>query len=191
MLWGTDQLSQFQDLVKPGYATHVLSFNEPDIPSQANLDPNTAAQIWMANGQPLRAQGYQTISPAMAFSSTWLQEFFKACIGCQWDGMAAHIYTTDAQDMINYLTTLHTTFNMDIMVTEFACQSFTGAPQCDLSQAMAFMSTVTKWMDETPWIARYSAYGVMTAAEININSVNALMNEDGTPTALGRIYLGI
>jgi hypothetical protein len=30
----------------------------------------------------------------------------------------------------------------------------------------------------------------MKAAEININSFNALMNPDGTPNALGKIYIG-
>lgn len=30
----------------------------------------------------------------------------------------------------------------------------------------------------------------MTAQEININPVNALMNSDGTPTQLGNIYIG-
>lgn len=32
--------------------------------------------------------------------------------------------------------------------------------------------------------------GLMTAQEININPVNALMNSDGTPTQLGNIYIG-
>jgi Glycosyl hydrolase catalytic core len=54
----------------------------PDIASQSNLDPETAAQIWMAHGQPLRAQGYQTITPAMAFSKPWMQSFLKACVNC-------------------------------------------------------------------------------------------------------------
>ena len=42
--------------------------------------------------------------------------------------MAAHIYTIDPQKMIDYLTTLHGTFNMPIMVTEFACHV-----RCNLS----------------------------------------------------------
>lgn len=36
--------------------------------------------------------------------------------------MAAHIYATTAQEVIDYLTDLHTTFGMSIWVTEFACQ---------------------------------------------------------------------
>lgn len=54
----------------------------PDIPGQSNMDPNTAAQLWMANGQPLRAQGYQTITPAVAFSKDWMHKFLAACNNC-------------------------------------------------------------------------------------------------------------
>ena len=35
--------------------------------------------------------------------------------------MAAHIYATDSQKVIDYLTDLHNTFGMNIWVTEFAC----------------------------------------------------------------------
>ena len=51
--------------------------------------------------------------------------------------MAAHIYTTDPQDMINYLTKLHNTFNMDIWVTEFACEV-----RCNLS--LPFCSAIDR-----------------------------------------------
>lgn len=45
-------------------------------------------------------------------------------------------------------------------------------------------------MDNTPWIDKYFWYGLMTAEEINIPAVNALMNQDGTPTKLGHMYIG-
>jgi len=188
MLWGTDQIGQFQELVVAGYANTVFAFNEPDLAAQSNLDPETAAQIWMANGNPLRQKGYKTITPAAAFSVSWMEAFLKACTGCQWDGMAAHIYANDAQKMIDYLTTLHNTFNMPLWVTEFACQSFTSDPQCDENQTFAFMSTVTQWMDETEWIQMYFAYGVMN--NININPLSSLVNPDGSLTSLAKLYIG-
>jgi len=102
--------------------------------------------------------------------------------------MAAHIYTTDPQKMIDYLTTLHTTFGMNLWVTEFACQSFTNEPQCDEAQTFAFMSAVTQWMDQTEWIEMYFAYGVMN--NININPTNSLVNADGSLTSLAKLYIG-
>jgi len=190
MLWGTNQLGTFENTVKAGYSNIVLGFNEPDIASQSNLDPETAAQIWMAHGQPLRAQGYQTITPAMAFSKPWMESFLKACVDCVFDHMAAHIYATDSQKVIDYLTDLHTTFGMSIWVTEFACETFIGGNQCDEGSVFTFMNNLVQWMDATPWIDKYFYYGIMTAQEININPVNALMNTDGTPTQLGKIFIG-
>ena len=55
----------------------------PDIADgQANIDPVAAAQIWMTDIQPLKYQGYQLITPAVAFKADWLQAFFKACTDC-------------------------------------------------------------------------------------------------------------
>jgi len=190
MLWGTSQLDAFEKLVQPGYANVVLGFNEPDIPGQSDLDPVTAAQIWQAHGQPLRAQGYSTITPAVAFSKPWMNSFLGACGGCKFDHMAAHSYATSAQETIDYLTDLHNTYGMSIWVTEFACQNFQGGAQCNEGQVFAFMTKLIQWMDATPWIDKYFYYGVMTAQLININPLNALMNQDGTPTALGRLYIG-
>jgi len=191
MLWGENQIADFQNTVKGGYANAVLGFNEPDIADgQANIDPVTAAQIWMANIQPLKYQGYKLITPAVAWRKDWLQTFFGACKECTFDHMAAHCYATTSQEVIDYLTGLHDTFGMSIWVTEFACQSFTGGYQCNEDQVFAFMNNLIQWMDETPWIEKYFYYGMMKPGKININPLNALMGEDGMPTKLGRLYIG-
>jgi hypothetical protein len=194
MLWGgsSEEVSQFQNVVKAGYANTVLAFNEPDIASQSNLDPVTAAQIWMKVGQPLRQQGYSTIAPAVAFNASWLEAFFAACEGCKFDALAAHIYTTSSETLISYLTGLHNTFNLPIYVTEFAYQDFTGGPQAsDVSQVFSFAGAVTQWMEETDYIVKYFPYSVLTAQDINISPFNALMNDDSeTPNALGSFYIG-
>ena len=111
----------------------------------------------MAHGQPLVAQGYTAITPAVAFSKPWMQSFLKACNGCnvriiiihtsstslyigfnncfgQFAHMAAHIYATDSQSVIDYLTDLHNTFGMSIWVTEFACHVRFLSPPSHFSQ---------------------------------------------------------
>ena len=101
MLWGYNQVTQFQRLVKGIYANCALGMNEwvhdfefffsniklnyvirPDISSQSNIAPEAAAQLWMANIQPLKAQGYTLVAPAIAFSISWLKAFIAACTGC-------------------------------------------------------------------------------------------------------------
>lgn len=192
MLWGAEQVGDFLKVVKPGYAQCVYGFNEPNLDTQSNLNASYAAQLWMQNILPLSQQGYtEFFTPAVTSAPSgvdWYNDFFAACEGCHFTGMNLHIYATTSAEMISYLEGMYQTFNMPIQVTEFACESFTGGPQCTEDQAFAFMSEVTSWMDETDWILQYYAYGVMT--NININPVNQLIADDGTPTALGRLYIG-
>ena len=100
MLWGYDEVTQFRSLVKGNYANCVLGMNEwvhdleffsninlnyvirPDLSSQSNIAPEAAAQLWKANIQPLKAQGYTLVAPAIAYSIPWLQSFIAACTGC-------------------------------------------------------------------------------------------------------------
>jgi O-glycosyl hydrolase len=194
MLWGKNQIQEFQNIVKPGYTNCLMSYNEPNLASQANLSPQEAAQIWMDVGDPLKNQGYSTIlTPAVTSAPNgvkWLQDFFNACTNCLFHAMALHIYATNSQDMIEYLTKMHNIFHMDIWVTEFACQDFTGGPQAGAEQISTFMKNVTTWMDQTSFIRKYFPYGVATQAEININPLDALEGPDGKPNALGCEALG-
>jgi O-glycosyl hydrolase len=191
MLWGTKQISDFTRLVKPGYARYALGFNEPDHAGQANLDPGNAASIWQQHMQPLKGQGYSLVSPAVTSGSSgkpWLQSFLKSCSGCNVDYISVHWYGTDPQQFIKYCEDFHTTFGKDLWVTEFACQNFSGGAQCTESQVQNFMSTVTAWMDSTPYIAKYFAFGVMVNMQ-GVNPLNQLMGANGQPTALGWSYL--
>jgi hypothetical protein len=196
MLWGGDDatVSNFKNAAQPGLGHCIYGFNEPNLDTQSNLNPADAAQIWMDVILPLTHQGYTEIyTPAVTSAPSgvqWYKDFFEACVGCSFTGMNLHIYATTSAEVINYLTDMYNAFDqkMTIQVTEFACQDFTGGQQCTQDQAFAFMSEVTAWMDKTDFITKYFAYGVMP--NININPFDQLMNNDGTPTALGRLYIG-
>lgn len=265
MLWGLDQLTQFQNLVKPGYSNIVLAYNEwvhgllffsnikfnylirPDLSSQANLDPETAAQTWIANGQPLRNQGYSTLAPAVAFNSSWLSSFFDACKGCQVRIVSYHYvlrhgfnnsFFASGMAWLRTFTLLMrriwliTLPHFTILLTcpsgwqNLPARSVVICLLGDWSNntlvVIGFQWRSTVWrkpgfllhdhghaVDGRDWVycqvfrLRYvwtlavgncnldlPVSGVMTAAEININPLNALMNPDGTPNALGNLYLG-
>ena len=152
--------------------------------------------------------------------------------------MAAHIYATDSQTVINYLTDLHNTFGMSIWVTEFACEVRLFCKLfllflCDWSfffwlllfyiYIEFYWWSTMRWrngfqlheqpytmvgLDSVDWqvfllrsvwtivigknfnLWRRVVSGLMTPSEININPLNALMNEDGTPSPLGNLYIG-
>lgn len=73
------------------------SFNEPDLPEQANLSPALAAQLWKDHVEPL-AGSAKLVSPAVtnglkldngtSMGVPWLKEFLDACAGCTVDAVA-------------------------------------------------------------------------------------------------------
>ncbi|KAF8639652.1 hypothetical protein AX17_000917 [Amanita inopinata Kibby_2008] len=191
MLWGEKQVEDFKNLVKPGYAKYVMGFNEPNEASQSAMDPGRAATLWKAVIDPLKTQGYTLISPACTnglSGKQWIEDFIKACNGCQIDAIALHYYGTSAQDMIKYLIDFHQTFQRPIWVTEFACQDFSYRTSCSRGDIFNFMGTVKAFMDKTDWVAHYFAFGVMHDM-YNVNPLNQLLAPSGEPTQLGYLYI--
>ncbi|KAG5648664.1 hypothetical protein DXG03_000010 [Asterophora parasitica] len=192
MLWGEKQAAEFKRLVVKGYANTVLGFNEPNQQGQSDMSPQRGAQLWKEYIQPLKAQGYSLISPACTNAPSgkqWLKDFFKACDGCTFDGVALHFYGTDPQVFIDYITDFHNTFNLPIWPTEFACQNFSGSgAQCSRDQVFGFMSKVKNFMDNTSWVAHYFAFGAMYDMN-DVNPLNQLLGSNGKPTDLGYLYI--
>jgi len=194
MLWGDKSVEDFRRLAQPGYAQIVLGFNEPNEPSQSNMSPGHAVELWWAHIEPLKHQGYtKFVAPACTNSPTgiqWMRDFMGACSGCKIDAVGVHFYGTSSQAMIDYLNQMHDTFGRNLWVTEFACQNFSGGAQCSWDQIFSFMRTVTGFMDGQPWIEQYFAFGMLHDM-YNVNPANQLLGWDGHPTELGRVYLGL
>ncbi|KAI0939468.1 hypothetical protein AcW1_004498 [Taiwanofungus camphoratus] len=192
MLWGPSHVDSFNQLVVAGYGTTILGFNEPEISGQSNIDPQTAASLWQQNIQPKKQLGYNLISPAVTSDAAgipWLQQFFQACQGCTFDGVAMHWYGTDPNAFMSYVENFHTTFNLPVHITEFADQNFSGSGgQADMDDIWNFYGTINPWLDSQPYVASYFQFGALTNLD-GVNSLNGLMNQDGTPTSLGWMYI--
>lgn len=190
MLWGYKQIADFQRLVKAGYANYVLGMNEPNEGTQSAMSPQDGANMWKSYIQPLKSQGYTLISPACTNAPSgkqWIHDFLSACQGCTVDAVAMHWYGINYQDMINYITDFHTTFNKPIWVTEFACQDFSGRNQ-PCPNVYEFMGKVQDFMNNAPYVVAYAAFGVMHDM-YNVNPVNQLLNGADQPTSLGWNYI--
>jgi len=77
--------------------TRTKGFNEPDSQSESNVDPTTAAQLWMQHIEPLKALGVRLGGPSVTGSPTgkpWLDAFFAACKTCTIDFLPLHWYVT-------------------------------------------------------------------------------------------------
>jgi hypothetical protein len=54
---------------------HLLAFNEPDVPSQANMDPDDAVTLYMQEIMPWSYRGTSLGSPAIAWNLDWMAQF--------------------------------------------------------------------------------------------------------------------
>jgi len=88
MQWGSGGISSLASQI--GNATYLLAFNEPDLTSQSNLSPATAAQLFKQYIQPIQAKNKNLKVGAPAVSAApggrvWLASFLTACNGCKFD----------------------------------------------------------------------------------------------------------
>lgn len=193
MLWGDRQVGDFENTVHSPIAGGNLlyGFNEPNQGGQSNMDPQHGCDLWHQHIQPKAAQGFKLITPATSSAPnglTWVKNFMKCCSDCKFDGVGVHWYDTTAQKFKDYLNLWHDTFGMDLYVTEYAVQNFNGGPQASMDQIWAFHKEVGPWMNSQPWVAVHMPFGFMKDMQ-GVNDDNRLMNQDGTPTALGSMII--
>lgn len=136
MLWGNKDTffsswsTNAQAAIDAG-STHLLSFNEPDNPAQANMGAADAATYHQTYMNPFSGKA-KIASPAVTNSNTagesldWLQSWIDACDGqCVFDACAVHWYNTieaGADDLFEFVTKASETCGSDktIWITEFA-----------------------------------------------------------------------
>ena len=167
-------------------APALLGFNEPDLPSQANMQPAYAASLW----PKLEATGMRLGSPAVSASLAaiaWLDQFFGNCTGCRVDFIAVHWYSpwegACTPDAFVALVQHYTKYGKPIWVTEFDCA--TG----NLAQNLAFMQglfpNITTLL---PSLERYAWFTTRNYSSGSwYNDVN-LFDDAGAPTPLGDYF---
>jgi len=192
MVWGTGSLGK----AIPAGSKFLLGFNEPNFQAQSNLTPQQAAADWPMVEAQASATGAAIVSPAMNFCGPasqcngtdpyqYLKDFFAACPGCKVDYVAVHWYNCDLPSLQAYLEGSSTLegfvqFGKPIWLTEFSC----GGSATEAQQE-AYMKVAVPYLEASPHVFRYSWF---SAAPIP----NAqLVNGDGTPTALGQVYIGL
>lgn len=80
--WGPKYWSQWNQRKQEMNANvpkALLAFNEPDISGQSNLDPTTAANLWMQEIQPWKQRGVRLGSPQIVWNQDWLSQFMNIC----------------------------------------------------------------------------------------------------------------
>jgi hypothetical protein len=192
MVWGSGSLSASV----PTGSSYLLTFNEPNFHAQSNLTAQEAASYWPmieakadAAGIPIVGPGMNFCGPAQNCNGTnpyqYLRDFFAACSGCQVDYVAVHWYNCDLPSLRDYLEPGGNLegfeqFGKPIWLTEFSCDG--GA---SVAEQEAYMREAIPYLEANPNVFRYSWF---SAGPIP-NAI--LINGDGSPTALGDVYIGL
>ena len=190
LLWGLTSVSGWSAAAQSAASAgskHFLSFNEPDLPSQSNIDPATAATNHIQYMNPVSSLG-QIGSPAITNGAgtsppsgiDWLNAFFTSCGGqCKVDFVAFHWYD-DATNIDYFKQHVTDVINAaaahgisKVWLTEF------GGLGTD-SQVQTFLQEALPWLDAQPAVERYAYFMCGTAA-------GQLISGTGQ-SAVGQVY---
>jgi hypothetical protein len=192
MVWGKDSVSASI----PTGADYLLTFNEPNFHAQSNLTAQAAADLWPTIEQKAKAAGIPLVSPAMNFCGPaadcngtdpyqYLKDFFAACASCEVDYVAVHWYNCDLPSLKDYLEPGGNLegfeqFGKPIWLTEFSCNGDASAADQE-----AYMRAAVPYLEGNSHVFRYSWFSADPIPKAK------LVADDGSPTALGQVYLGL
>jgi hypothetical protein len=193
MVWGSSTVKG----AIPAGSRFLLGFNEPNFMSQSNLTPQAAAAAWpmlQANGRnagvtAIVGPGMNFCGPASSCNGTdpyvYLKDFLNACTGCEVDHIAAHWYNCDLPSLKAYIESNSSLagwvqFGKPIWLTEFSCDGSATAAQQE-----AFMRAAIPYLESQPNVFRYSWFSADPIPNAK------LINSDGSPTALGQVYISL
>jgi hypothetical protein len=195
MIWGSSYVTSAALSQAERYGPDLLTFNEPDSSSQANMTVAQALSLW----PQLEATGLQLGSPAVSSGAStpggWLDQFMQgaAALNYRVNFIALHWYgpnfgTTEAVSRLRaYLVSVHDVYpTLSIWLTEYAITDYSGSvPQYPSeAQQAAFVSASIKMLDSLPWLVRFAWYALPTTG----GTETGLFNPGATPTPAGQAF---
>ncbi|GAA5481875.1 glycosyl hydrolase [Haloferula sargassicola] len=169
---------------------HLLGFNEPHRPDQANLSVDDALAAWPV----LLRTGLRVGSPAVSDGGLgWLYDFMNKAdkAGLRVDFVAVHYYRavpdpgdgrSAAAAMKRFIDDIHARTRRPIWITEWN-NGANWTPHRDPSekeQARAIADMI-EMLDETPYVERYALYNW-------VEDGRKLKRDDGSLTPAGEVY---
>ncbi|KAI9647543.1 hypothetical protein NHQ30_003928 [Ciborinia camelliae] len=153
---------------------HLMSFNEPDLSSQANLGYADAAAGYKLYMQQFAGKA-KLGAPAVTnggspMGLTWLKSFLAQCADCQIDFVCIHWYdsATNIDYFKSYVQEAYTAGgNRPLWITEFQGSGTT-------DQQNAFLEEVLPWLDASDMVDRYAWFMAGTDAGELMSSATAL-----------------
>ncbi|KAJ8058369.1 hypothetical protein OCU04_012561 [Sclerotinia nivalis] len=160
---------------------HLMSFNEPDLSTQANLGYADAAAGYKTYMQPFAGKAKlgapAVTNGASPMGLTWLKSFLSSCSDCTIDFVCIHWYdsASNIDYFKSYVQDAYTAGgNRPLWITEFQASGTT-------DQQNAFMEEVLPWLDASNMVDRYAWFMADTAA-------GGLMSSGSSLSMLGNTF---
>jgi hypothetical protein len=164
MIWGQywEPLSSIQSYYPAWHSTpkpiYLMTFNEPDNSSQANMSTNTAISMWPS----LQAMNMPLVSPAMQNTyDSWVYSFFNliATNNYRVDYTAVHLYVNpSASGLINNLKAVYNTWGRPVWLTEFSPVDWAGNQGWTEDDNYNFIAEFMWQAEDNDWLKRYSIF---------------------------------
>jgi|694.fasta_scaffold133638_2 hypothetical protein len=182
MCWGSHGAPQ-----KGVNAPVLLGFNEPDRTDQSNLSPAEALNLWPLLVAPGRRLGSPATAANPAKPGSWLEQFMAGSPHV--DFICVHWYAPpNVNAFLNQIDAIYAKYKLPIWVTEFAVADWTGKYPggYEVSLVETFMKGACAGLDARDYVERYT-WKTRGTSDANLGT-SALFKDDGSLTALGRIY---
>ena len=171
-------------------ASHLLGYNEPDRPDQANMTIAEAISSW----PDLLGTGLRVGAPAVSDGgrSSWLYPFMTQAdaAGLRVDFVPVHYYwcfnpsdpNGAANQMYNFLKATYDQVKRPLWITEWNNgANWTGCGVPTATQQQAAIAAMIAMLDNAPFVERYAPYNW-------VEDPRRLVWDDGSLTAAGVTY---
>lgn len=174
---------QSADAIKTNKAAkYLLGFNEPERKQQGNLSVDKALELWPAIEEIAAANQLPIGSPAPSSDRDgleWLETFMRKARTekRKIDFIAVHYYRTrKSSDLRKFIEQLAREYRRPVWLTEF--NGWSGPEE----EHRAFLEESLEFLEDCEDVVRYAYFNPPPG------SPHALLDRNGTPTRLGRIY---
>ncbi|WBB62063.1 glycosyl hydrolase [Streptomyces sp. WMMC500] len=190
-IWGPRSVTRIELRNATRGGTHLLTFNEPDLPTQADMTVKQALGLWPR----LERTGLRLGAPAVATDADkpggWLDRFMKGSKkrGLRVDFIPVHWYGSDfsseaTSHLAGYLKRVHKRYHKPVWLTEYALIDFTkGTPRYpSMKKQTRFVQASTEMLADLDFVKRYAWNSLSTET-----SPTGLY-DGANPNASGRAY---
>ncbi|WP_152617818.1 glycosyl hydrolase [Phaeacidiphilus oryzae] len=171
MIWGPGSVTDAELGAAAKSGKELLGFQEPDSPTQANMTPEQALDLWPR----LQQTGLRLGAPAVASGADqpggWLDRFMTGAAqrGLRVDFIPLHWFGGDfgpnaANELRDYLQAVYNRYHKPIWLTQYALIDYShGTPRYPTPQQQAdFIKSSTQMLDGLGFVERYAWFALTT-----------------------------